>query len=181
RGTQRPVARFDAGGQWAATGSVDANWLNQLLQEPYIQRRPPKSTGIEHFSPAWLRPRLPKDAEHRPADIQATLAEYSAASLVTNIERLVPFQPDRILLCGGGVANGDLVGRIHKRIHNRLGNIPVQSTAEHGIDPDFVEATLIAWLAREFVSGRPIETAAITGARHPVRLGALWPAPVIRT
>ena len=48
----------------------------------------------------------------------------------------------------------------------------------HGIDPDFVEATLIAWLAREFIAGRPIDTPSITGARHPVRLGALWPAPL---
>ena len=123
---------------------------------------------------AWLRDRLPIDAEERPADIQATLAEYSAASLVASIERFVPFRPDRILLCGGGVANTDLAGRIKAR----LGATPVESTAAHGIDPDFVEATLIAWLAREFIAGRPIDTPSITGARHPVRLGALWPAPL---
>jgi len=166
------AARFDAGGQWAATGSVDRAWLNELMQDPYLQRQPPKSTGIEYFSPAWLRDRLPNDAESRPADIQATLAEYSAASLVANIERFVPFSPDRVLLCGGGVANTDLVGRIQ----TRLGDTLIESTAAHGMAPDFVEATLIAWLAREHIAGRPINTPPITGARHPVRLGALWPA-----
>jgi len=165
--------RFDAGGNWAAAGRVDAAWLAELMREPYLHRRPPKSTGIEHFSPAWLRKRLPPDAEQRPADIQATLAEFSAASLVESTERFVPYQPDRILLCGGGVANTDLV----KRIGERLGNIPLESTAAHGIDPAFVEATLIAWLAREFIAGRAINTPPITGARHPVRLGARWPAP----
>lgn len=164
--------RFDAGGQWAAGGSVDQTWLEELMQEPYIHRRPPKSTGIEYFSPAWLKKRLPEDAEDRPAEIQATLAEYSAASLVANIERFVPYRPDRILICGGGVANTDLV----QRIRTRLSGIPIESTADHGIAPDFMEATLIAWLAHEFTAGRPINTPPITGARHPVRLGALWPA-----
>ena len=164
--------RSDAGGAWAASGTVDDRLLAELMREPWLHRQPPKSTGIEHFSPAWLRERLPKDAENRPADIQATLAEYSAASLVANIERFAPFRPDRILLCGGGVANTDLVARIQAR----LGDIPIESTAAHGIAPDYIEATLIAWLAREFIADRPINTPPITGARHPVRLGALWPA-----
>ena len=167
--------RFDAGGAWAASGTVDDRLLADLMREPWLYRQPPKSTGIENFSPAWLRDRLPHDAENRPANIQATLAEYSAASLVANIERFVPFRPDRILLCGGGVANTDLVTRIQAR----LGDIPIESTAAHGIDPDLLEATLIAWLAREFIADRAINTPPITGARHPVRLGALWPAPSI--
>ncbi|MEX2499521.1 MAG: anhydro-N-acetylmuramic acid kinase [Wenzhouxiangellaceae bacterium] len=164
--------RFDAGGTWAASGRVDAALLEELLREPYLHREPPKSTGIEYFSPAWLRDRLPEDAADRPTDIQATLAEFSAASLATNIERFVPFRPDRILVCGGGTANTHLV----ERIRARLGEIPVESTAAHGIDPDFIEATLIAWLAHEFIADRAINTPPITGARHPVRLGALWPA-----
>ena len=175
QGQDGKTPRFDAGGRWAASGSVDKTWLAELMQEPYLQREPPKSTGIEYFSPAWLRQRLPNDAQERPADIQATLAEFSAKSLVENIERFVPFRPDRILLCGGGVANTHLV----ERIRARLGDIPIESTADHGIDPDFVEATLIAWLAREHIAGRAINTPTITGARHPIRLGALWPAPPV--
>ncbi|MDT8450696.1 MAG: anhydro-N-acetylmuramic acid kinase [Wenzhouxiangellaceae bacterium] len=167
------IARFDANGQWASTGSVDETWLAELMQEPYLHRKPPKSTGIEYFSPAWLRERLPGDAGDRPADIQATLAEYAAASLAGSIEQFVPFTPDRVVLCGGGVHNPDLVGRIARR----LAGIPVESTAARGIDPDYIEATLIAWLAREHLAGRPVDTPPITGARCPVRLGALWPAP----
>jgi len=70
------------------------------------------------------------------------------------------------------VANTHLV----ERIQARLTGIPLQSTAAHGIDPDFVEAILIAWLAHEHLAGRPINTPSVTGATHPVRLGALWPA-----
>ena len=49
------------------------------------------------------------------------------------------------------MANTDLVTRIQAR----LGDIPIESTAAHGIAPDYIEATLIAWLAREFIADRP--------------------------
>jgi len=178
--TTPDAPRYDANGQWAASGKVDAGLLETLMREPYIHRAPPKSTGIEYFSPAWLRERLPEDAHQRPANIQATLAEYSAASLVENIRRFTPSHPDRILLCGGGVANKDLIARIRRRLASELKNgaeIPLETTANHGIDPDFVEATLIAWLAHQHLAGQAIQTPSVTGARQPVRLGALWPAP----
>lgn len=162
--------RFDHGGQWAASGQVDGELLERLLDDEYFHRRPPKSTGIEYFSPAWLRERLPDDAEERAVDIQATLAEFSAASLV---DSLAEIGADRVLICGGGVYNMDLLERVRERLGD---SVPVESTSEYGLDAEFVEATLIAWLAREFVAGRPIDTPPITGARQPVRLGALYPA-----
>ena len=164
--------RFDAGGAWAASGRIDERLLGRLTADDYFSRRPPKSTGIEYFSPAWLRARLPDDAASRPADVQATLAELSAATLADAIRRFGPARPDRILLCGGGVANDDLVARIRRR----LGDTPLHSTAEYGIDPNFVEATLFAWLACEFLAGRAVDTPPVTGAARAVRLGALWPA-----
>jgi len=171
-GRDEPGFGFDAGGGWAASGTVDEAWLGCLLKEPYFDRAAPKSTGIEYFSPAWLKARLPADAERRPADIQATLAEFSARTLTDAIHHLIDVRPERVLLCGGGVANAHLV----ERIGAYLPGTPIESTAAHGIDPNFVEATLIAWLARESIAGRSIDTPPITGARHPVRLGALWPA-----
>lgn len=161
--------RYDANGDWARSGHVDQNFLEELLKDDYLQRTPPKSTGIEYFSPAWLKSRLPNDAAQRPADIQATLAEFSAVSLAQNIERFVPFRPDRMLLCGGGVHNADF----RERLAHQLPGISIESTAAHGIDPEFVEALLFAWLARERLLGRAIQTPSITGAHHSTWLGAL--------
>ncbi|MBY6204684.1 anhydro-N-acetylmuramic acid kinase [Halomonas denitrificans] len=162
-------ARFDEGGAWASGGRVDEALLARLLDDPYFHRTPPKSTGIEYFSPAWLRARLPADAERRPADIQATLAEFSAASLAAALAEIAP---ERILVCGGGVHNPDLIGRVRQRLAS---DVELESTTRHGLNADFVEATLVAWLAREFVEGRPVDTPPITGAGRPVRLGALYP------
>lgn len=162
--------RYDANGDWARSGSTDKNFLENLLKDDYLQRTPPKSTGIEYFSPAWLKARLPADAAQRPTDIQATLAEFSAVSLVQNIERFVPFRPDRMLLCGGGVYNADF----RERLAHQLPGIPIESTAAYGIDPAFVEALLFAWLARERMQERVIQTPSITGSRHSTLLGALY-------
>jgi anhydro-N-acetylmuramic acid kinase len=38
-----------------------------------------------------------------------------------------------------------------------------------------VEATAFAWLARETLQGRPGNLPGVTGARHPVVLGAIYP------
>ena len=53
----------------------------------------------------------------------------------------------------------------------------VLSTAAFGVDPDFLEATAFAWLARQRLLGRPGNLPAVTGARGPRLLGAIHPAP----
>ena len=52
----------------------------------------------------------------------------------------------------------------------------VESTAAHGVDPDFVEAMGFAWLARQTLAGRPGNLPAVTGARGPRILGAIFQA-----
>lgn len=163
--------RFDADGRWANSGTVDPTWLQRLLDEPYLALPPPKSTGIEYFSLDWLDRRLPAWANARPQDIQATLAEFTAVSLVQALTK-DDHTPDRVLVCGGGVHNQDLLRRIERRLP-----CLVQSTAEVGLDPDIIEATLFAWLARERLAERPIATPAITGARSPVLLGVVCQPP----
>jgi anhydro-N-acetylmuramic acid kinase len=51
----------------------------------------------------------------------------------------------------------------------------VHSIASRGVDPDFVEAMLFAWLAQERVLGRPVhDVYRVTGARGPRVLGAIY-------
>src|SRR5699024_5507944 len=69
----------DAEGAWAASGKVDSNLLARLLDDPYFQQTPPKSTGREYFNLDWLERHLAAlDHIPSPADIQATLCELTA-------------------------------------------------------------------------------------------------------
>lgn len=165
---RRHAGRFDTDGQWAASGTVDASWLAYLLREPFLARPAPKSTGIEYFSPGWLEARLPGWADERPADIQATLAEFSARSLAAAVLDQAA-TPERVIVCGGGVGNRDLI----ERIARRLPGLPVTSSAGFGLDPDHVEAVLFAWLARERLAARRVDTPAITGAIEAPLLGTI--------
>ena len=62
-----------------------------------------------------------------------------------------------------------------QRIAAHLPHAHVESTAAHGLDPDYVEAMAFAWLAREALARRPGNLPAVTGARGPRVLGVVYP------
>jgi len=163
---------YDAAGQWAASGRVDPVLLQGLLSEPFLQRHPPKSTGRDLFNAAWLETALQAlQAPPRPADVQATLAEYSARAASDALQIQAP-RTQRLLVCGGGAFNDHLM----QRLAAHLPGVSVSSTAHAGVPPLQVEALAFAWLARAFVERQPGSLAAVTGARGPRVLGALYPA-----
>ncbi len=160
---------FDADGAFAASGVVDDALLARLREDPWFALPPPKSSGREQFHLDWLAPRLRGD--ERAQDVQATLLELTAVSIA---EALRASQPDtrRLIVCGGGVHNPLLL----QRIAAQLPGIALESTGQHGLDPDFVEAMGFAWLARETLAGRPGNIPSVTGARGPRVLGVVYPA-----
>jgi anhydro-N-acetylmuramic acid kinase len=161
--------RYDSEGRWAAGGTVLPDLLARLSADPYFGQPPPKSTGREYFQLEWVRAHLAESP--RPQDVQATLAELSAAALVEAIGSHCP-QASEVYLSGGGAANSDLVARIERM----LKGCTVESIGRLGVGPDWVEALAFAWLAREALAGRPGNVAEVTGARGPRVLGCIYPA-----
>ncbi|MDE2275154.1 MAG: anhydro-N-acetylmuramic acid kinase [Burkholderiales bacterium] len=162
---------FDAGGTWAAGGTIDPGLLQRLLDEPYFARRPPKSTGRDLFGAAWLDPRI-GTAPPAPQDVMATLAELTAATVAHDLQREAPATTE-LFVCGGGAFNGHLLSRLRARLGPA---VKVDTTAAAGLAPDQVEALAFAWLAASFVARRPGTLPAVTGARGARVLGALYPA-----
>ena len=161
--------RFDEDGKWSATGQTDPGLLARLMGEPYLSLAPPKSTGRELFRLEWLQERLP--AGYRAADVQSTLADFTAQSIVDAIDRYCP-GTDEIFLAGGGARNGSLVARIKALAKGR----PVATTDTLGVPTAHVESMAFAWLALKCVRREPIDLGSVTGARGPRILGALYPA-----
>lgn len=162
---------MDSEGQWAAQGTVETKLLTELLAEPFFLRPPPKSTGREQFNLSWLDTRL---SAHKkwldPVDVQATLSELTAQSVARAIQEHAP-HTQRVLVCGGGAHNRDLL----QRLARNLTGIPVETTNQWGFDGDWVEAAAFAWLAHETLNGHPGNVPTVTGARHPVVLGGIYP------
>lgn len=170
---------FDEAGAWAASGQVDDDLLDRLLEEPYFSQRPPKSTGRDLFNPGWLNRKL--QAGHggsrrsapllAPEDVQATLCELTARTCASAVARC-GLDVAEVLVCGGGALNAHLMHRIAEALAGK----PVQPTGTRGLEAMQVEACAFAWLARAWWLHDAGNLPEVTGARGPRVLGALYPA-----
>lgn len=161
---------YDADGTWAASGKVIPALLAELLNEPYFALPAPKSTGRDLFHADWLAARLATYPDARPADVQATLTQLTAASLAQAILR-DGAQADTVYVCGGGAYNASLMAALARE----LPGMAVASTQALGVAPNQVEALAFAWLAWRFTQRKPGNLPAVTGARGLRVLGALYP------
>ena len=160
---------YDMGGGFAAQGRIDEALLARLLDEPWFALPPPKSTGRDQFHLAWVESKLRGD--EAPADVQATLLALSVRTIADALRAAQP-HTQRVIACGGGVHNPLLMAALAAAMPGSV----VESSAMHGLDPDFVEAMAFAWLARETLAGRPGNLPAVTGAAGPRVLGAIYPS-----
>jgi anhydro-N-acetylmuramic acid kinase len=158
---------YDADGAWAATGSCDGALLAELLNDPYFALPPPKSTGRELFNMPWLRDKLGAIAR-RPADVQATLLEFTAHSVALAVRAYAPGAT--VYVCGGGARNR----RLLEAMGRLLAPGKVDSTTALGMDPDFVESIAFAWFAQRTLAGITSSAASVTGARGPRILGGIY-------
>ncbi len=161
---------YDADGAWAASGQVIPALLAELLNEPYFALPAPKSTGRDLFHADWLAARLAAYADARPADVQATLTQLTAASLAQAILR-DGAHADTVYVCGGGAYNASLMAALAQA----LPGMAVASTQALGVAPNQVEALAFAWLAWRFTQRKPGNLPAVTGAKGLRVLGALYP------
>jgi anhydro-N-acetylmuramic acid kinase len=159
---------YDAEGRFAGLGTADPQLLAALLAHPFIARPPPKSTGREDFNLRWLDTVLAGFANLHPADVQATLAEFTAAGVAQALDG--HGEVEEVLVCGGGARNTDLLGRIARRLPAQR----VETTAAAGVDPQWVEALAFAWLARQRMHETALDLRRITGARRPLILGCVY-------
>jgi anhydro-N-acetylmuramic acid kinase len=160
---------YDADGAWAASTTPNEDLLREMLADPFFARQPPKSTGTQYFSMAWLRTQLVQTAHLPPEVVQSTLLALTCHSVSDAIRQHAPGAA-RVIVCGGGIHNSALIRRF-----SSLLTMPVESSAAHGIDPDWMESMAFAWLAQRTLAGQPGNLATVTGATGPRILGAIHP------
>lgn len=160
---------YDEGGAWAASGNVLPELLEHMLAEPFFALAPPKSSGRDLFNMGWLQERL--RGNEAAQDVQATLLELTCRSIAQAVE-LHCGGAKEIYLCGGGAHNQALRHRLAALLSGRTIGI----TDDLGVSGDYLEALAFAWLAQQALHNNPGNLPAVTGARHPCVLGAIYPA-----
>ncbi|KYJ86019.1 anhydro-N-acetylmuramic acid kinase [Sulfurovum riftiae] len=166
---------YDKDGRWAREGKIVYPLLESMMEDAYFGMAHPKSTGREKFNEKWLEDALrgtstgsvntqgtvaePVEAE----DVQRTLLELTALSLSNEV---LKFNPDMLLLCGGGAKNGFLVERIAALMPNVQVGVMEQA--------DSLEAMMMAWLAYKRLHNEHVDLKEVTGAFQNSILGGVY-------
>lgn len=172
---------LDRDGEAAAAGRPCQELVDELLDDAYFRRPPPKSTGRELFGDAAVERLLMSGRARRlsDSDILATATELTARSVAGAIARWSPAWPAVVHLSGGGTRNATLMRALERALERETprGALPmqVQTVDETGLPAAAKEAVCFAVLGHEALHGRPNSLPGCTGARHASVLGAIWP------
>lgn len=159
---------YDDQGRWGREGRLHPGLLKNLLSDPYFSRQHPKSTGLEYFNLKWLYHYLESFSYVKPIDVQATLIELTAISVIQAVQMY--YSEGEIIVCGGGAYNDFLIERIRANSTRHI----LHSSKVYGIDPEWIESVAFAWLAKLAIHREPGNVPSVTGARSSAVLGAIY-------
>ena len=156
---------FDENGVFASKGKPNKYQVIKFLQNNYFKKTPPKSldrlTFVESYQDL-INTRL------SVYDTMATLAEFTVESIVTSLE-LLPRKVKSILVAGGGYRNINLMNLLNDKL-----KIKIFGENEIGINFDYIESELIAYLSARSIYNLPLTFPSTTGVSKPSSGGKLY-------
>ncbi|MED4585002.1 anhydro-N-acetylmuramic acid kinase [Brevibacillus choshinensis] len=164
--------RYDEAGRLAASGVVSQPLLARLMQDPYYQVKPPKSTGREVYGKAFAQEMLAEAGKLGLSgpDLIATVTALTAASIAqAYLQFVLPTtKVEEVIVSGGGAHNQTLL----RMLQSQLGaGMTITTTQQFGMPDDAKEAVAFAILGHETLMGRPSNVPSVTGAKRAVPLG----------
>jgi anhydro-N-acetylmuramic acid kinase len=176
----RPLLSCDVDGRLAAAGRVIEGVVDQAMADPYFALQPPKSTGRELFTPAYITEFIDRCRAAAPEatdeDRVATATAFTVRSVADQYARFVrprltvPLVD--VVLAGGGARNPTLVAGLRAA----LAPTPVVTFDERFFDAEAKECVAFALMGWLHLAGRPGNVPSATGARGPRLLGKRTPA-----
>lgn len=154
---------LDRGGALARRGKVNEAVLARLLDNPYFDRKPPKSLDRDDFTAEAA-------AGLSLEDGAATLTAFTAASIAKAAEHFAA-PVSRWLITGGGRHNPTLMAELARRLA-----APVEPVETVGWRGDALEAEAFAYLALRSLAGLPLTLPTTTGVSRPASGGRLHKA-----
>jgi len=165
--------RFDLHARMARKGRCIPSLLQELLKDPYLKIKPPKSTGREYYGGEFVKKLLGMAREHRvrPEDLVRTVTLFTALSVVDALNRFVLPTVDlgQVIVSGGGARNPLIMAQLAAA----LDPIEVIPLSRLGIPEDAKEAYAFALLAYETWNRRTGNLPSATGAKKAVVLGKI--------
>ncbi len=162
---------YDNNGDIAKTGVINESLLTWLLQDKYIYRKPPKTTGREYYGADFVTDLLHKadSLGINLPDTIATATMFTAKCIELSIVKYLPEIPDELIVGGGGSQNKTLMSYLK----TCLPMCTVKTNEDLGLDSNAKEAVAFAVLANEVLFGSNNNVPTATGASHSVVMGKI--------
>ena len=168
---------FDHDGYHASQGHIIDEMLEELMNHPYMNKLPPKSTGREEFGENYVKELIEKYNGYDKNDYIKTFTYFTAKSIEYHYRRdiMSKCHLDKVIVGGGGSHNQTLM----KMIKALLYDIEVYTQDEIGYSSDAKEAIAFAILGNETLHQHFSNVKSATGAMHNVVLGNITPKPIL--
>ena len=156
---------YDKNGILASKGTPDRKIIKRFLSHNFFKKPPPKSLdkhSFIHFYNELIK------KNYSNSDVLATLAELTVESIVHSL-LFLPRKINSILITGGGYRNLNLMARLQDRLKLNFLN-----EEQLGIEFDYIESELIAYLSARFIYNLPTTFPSTTGVSQPSSGGKLY-------
>jgi len=187
--------RFDKNAAFARRGHINNALIYRLMKDPYLELRPPKSTGREYFGAHYVKDLLnfARKRDIKAADLLYTVTYFTAESVVDALCRFVlpRHKISQLIVSGGGVRNPLLMTQLKALLQSRTNSsfpstrhwpratrhfsssITVVTSSHFHIPEQAKEALAFALMAYETFHHRPSNLPSATGARRSAILGKI--------
>lgn len=156
--TSRTDMLCDEDGVMASIGKIDQARVDIWLKNPFFAQDYPKSLDRNPFAEVSV-------ADMGTSDGVATLTSFTARGIAKNLE-LLPKQPEKVYVCGGGRHNPTMMAMI-----SEASGLEVLDIGELGVNGDAVEAEGFAYMAVRSLKKLPISFPSTTGCIEPMTGG----------
>jgi len=163
---------YDANGETASRGKIDAGLLETLTAHPYFHRSPPRSAWRLDFGADYADQRMAEYARLPAEDMLATFTEFTAIAIGRSIrDHIKRLDEIKVMMAsGGGARNGFLMRRIAEHLPATL---RLTLSDEFGVPAPFKEAIKFATLAHATVNHFANNIPAASGASRFAILGKI--------
>jgi anhydro-N-acetylmuramic acid kinase len=169
----RGRAAYDAEARIALSGRTIPELLQRLMRDPYLRKKPPKSTGRELFGSTYANTLVTWGNQHHAglADLVRTATVFTSLSISDAFRRFIlpRARVQELIVAGGGARNPLMMAQLAAGFPG----IEVLPASRFGVPVEAKEAFGFALLAYESYHGRPSNLPSATGAAHPSVLGKM--------
>jgi anhydro-N-acetylmuramic acid kinase len=167
---------YDKNGDIAKRGDISKELFEELISHPFIDCKPPKTTGREVFGAHYVKELINRYPAVKPEDFIATFTAFTAYSVIRNYKQFIlsEMKLNQVIISGGGAHNRTLVSWIKAGLKDE---VDVITQEEAGHSSDAKEAIAFAILGNETLNGKSSNVPSATGANESVILGNITLSP----